>query len=159
MTTEAATKARWAKYYADPMAKFWERVDRSGGPDACWPWTGAKKRRGYGFVMHRGKAFGAHRLALAGGFSSLPDRSVLACHRCDNPPCCNPAHLFWGTNTDNRRDAVSKGRANGAPRKIDLSQLLKLRAEGRSYSQLAAFFQVNQSSIGKALLRAQSEAR
>ena len=76
-----------------------------------------------------------------------------ACHDCDNPPCCNPNHLFWGTHQDNMDDAVAKGRKRGAPPKIDIPVMLAMRERGASYSQIAARFSVNQTSVGKALKR------
>lgn len=88
-----------------------------------------------------------------------PPREIQACHTCDNPVCCNPGHLFWGTNADNIADCAAKGRKRGARPKIDVTRLLILREEGKAYSELAAIFQVNQASIGKALKRAALRAR
>jgi len=90
-------------------AGFWERVDKGSEAGSCWLWRGAKDPGGYGRVRYCGKTMLAHRLAffLANGELG-PDECV--CHRCDNPPCCNPAHLFVGSRLDNNRDMVSKGR-------------------------------------------------
>ena len=88
---------------------FWSRVDRSGGPDACWPWMGEQSARGYGRFRINGSAFQATRIALALTLGSL-DVAQMACHRCDNPPCCNPGHLFPGTTLENKTDSVRKGR-------------------------------------------------
>ena len=94
------------------VSKFLSLVDRSGGPDACWPWTASKRRKGYGRIRIGGPAFVASRVAYLIGFDVDPG-SLLVLHRCDNPPCCNPAHLFLGTHQENMTDSVTKGRRAG----------------------------------------------
>jgi hypothetical protein len=108
--------------------------------------------------MFKRRLIGAHRMALILSSGKNPE-GMCACHHCDNPPCCNPLHLFWGTDQDNAADRGSKGRARGAPAKIDIPRLLELRSQGASYSKLAAIFSVNQGSIGKALKRAALRAK
>jgi hypothetical protein len=97
--------------------RFWRRV-LVGAPDACWPFMGARgNRSGHGSIGWAGKSRLAHRIAyqLATGVT-LPDvpklraDSVCVLHTCDNPPCCNPAHLRLGTQKDNIRDCAAKGR-------------------------------------------------
>lgn len=95
-------------------ARFWSKVDRSGGPDACWPWLASRhKRGGYGqFRMPPalgGRTILASHLAYQLLVGPVP-AGLWVLHRCDNPPCCNPAHFFLGTNSDNQLDAVAKGR-------------------------------------------------
>lgn len=111
---------RWYKYgdptftyYADratPEASFWARVDQSGGPDACWPWTGGGLDEGYGRLSWEGHLELAHRIAYMLTYGP-PENDVL--HDCDNPPCCNPTHLYDGTSSDNARDRCGRGRCNG----------------------------------------------
>lgn len=85
---------------------------RSIDPDTeCHNWTGAKNKSGYGVVVVRGKHIQAHRLAMALHTGSDPG-DMLVLHRCDNPSCVNPAHLFLGTHGDNALDAVAKKRHN-----------------------------------------------
>lgn len=155
MTVKEALKSRWTRYHADPDIWFWKRVESRDGPDSCWPWLGRvmTARRGYGRLKFKGRYVGAHRMALTLAKGQPPADGMFACHSCDNPVCCNPAHLWWGTHEDNMADAVSKGRKKGAPRKIDLLECLRLRDEGWSYSKLAAHFKVNQASVGRLLKR------
>lgn len=93
---------------AEHAKRFNSFVDKSGD---CWVWTGCKDKDGYGFFRHQHKNLKAHRVAahLAG----MAIDGLMVCHSCDNPSCCNPAHLFTGTNSDNQRDAVRKGRSDG----------------------------------------------
>ena len=87
--------------------RFWSKVDRTG---ECWLWTAHRKRTGYGqFTVRKGSFFTAHAVsyALESG-PILPGSHV--CHRCDNPPCVRPDHLFLGTARDNALDMFNKGR-------------------------------------------------
>jgi hypothetical protein len=94
-----------------PLAeRFWEKVDRSV-LDGCWPFLGARDPDGYGRVMvGRDRRDKANRVAYMLTSGPIPD-GLQVLHRCDNPPCCNPAHLFAGTPLDNMRDMIAKGRA------------------------------------------------
>lgn len=89
---------------------FWLRVERRGD-DECWPWQGASVKFGYGHVYHQNVYLGtSNRIALELSLGRSLGDGMFACHRCDNPPCCNPAHLFEGTARDNAMDAARKGR-------------------------------------------------
>jgi hypothetical protein len=93
--------------------RFWAKVDVRG-PDECWEWQAHRDPRGYGTfrignAREETKPRWAHRLAWELTNGPIPD-GLCACHRCDNPPCCNPGHLFIGTRGDNNRDAAAKGR-------------------------------------------------
>lgn len=97
-----------------PIEWFWSKVDRSGGPGACWPWTKCCAGGGYGFISLTKageRQYGvAHRVAYALTYPNVDISRLFICHHCDNPPCCNPAHLFAGTLSDNMRDCARKGR-------------------------------------------------
>lgn len=91
------------------MQRFWSGVDKSGGPNACWPWTRCKNNMGYGRCRTNYREALAHRIAYTLSIGPIPD-GLFVLHSCDNPLCCNPAHLSLGTQTDNIRDCVRKGR-------------------------------------------------
>lgn len=82
--------------------------------DDCLEWTGPANKRGYGRIKVDGRLASPHRVAAyaLGIVSSVFDATRQECvlHRCDNPPCCNPAHLFSGTLSDNMQDCAAKGR-------------------------------------------------
>jgi hypothetical protein len=92
-------------------AKFWASV-AVGAPDECWPWAGCRDHAGYGRVRlggREGRSEKAHRIALAMSgrddvLLPFPDGAVVM-HACDNPPCCNPAHLSLGTRRYNAKRA------------------------------------------------------
>lgn len=90
-------------------ARFWHRVNAST-PDQCWEWIGSKAA-GYGLINIGGSNFRVSRVAYF-LFNGTIDDSLDVLHRCDNPACCNPHHLFQGTEADNARDMMSKGRQN-----------------------------------------------
>jgi hypothetical protein len=108
---QAAAIARAAIAAKAPplLERFWAKVDIRGD-DECWPWTAAvrNKREGYGAFWLNGRHQPAPRVAMILSGTYIDGMQV--CHRCDNPKCCNPKHLFLGTNLDNNQDKVLKGR-------------------------------------------------
>lgn len=90
--------------------KFWARVDKSAGDNCCWPWTkGRCKKRGYGKVNYKNRQYKSHRIAYMLSIGPISD-GLLICHHCDNPPCCNPSHLYQGNYKTNAEDTIARGR-------------------------------------------------
>lgn len=141
--------------------RFWARVDRRG-PAECWPWTGATGNKGYGVVRRHGKLTPASRHAYELTHGRLSAPSVQVCHSCDNPPCCNPAHLFAGTATQNEQDKIAKGRNRKAvgerapTAKLTEDQVRAIRAEhaagGISQSELARRYGVRSGTLRNVVL-------
>lgn len=92
----------------DVVARFWGKVQIKDS-DSCWLWSGGRKPGGYGNINISGKIFISSRVAYFIAKKSDPLEKEV-CHSCDNPPCCNPEHLFLGTHQENIFDMVKKGR-------------------------------------------------
>ena len=88
---------------------FWSKVDIRSSLE-CWPWKGTLLIKGYGVLCYKQKRMMAAHLSLLFNHSLTVPEGMFVCHTCDNPICVNPSHLFIGNNSDNMRDAVSKGR-------------------------------------------------
>jgi hypothetical protein len=131
----------------DWLERFWARVEIGTGEDGCWYWRGATTAARYGIVSVNRQLVRAHRLSyLIHNGSLSADRYCL--HRCDEPSCVNPRHLFVGTARDNARDMVAKGR--GAHRKLNPDVVRAMRfdhASGVSLRELAMRHNVSPSTV------------
>ncbi len=94
------------------IERFWSKVDRSAGTDGCWLWmAGRKGKMQYGrFVVQKPLELMAHVVAFEVETGCEKPAGLCVCHHCDNPICCNPSHLFLGTQKENIQDCISKGR-------------------------------------------------
>ncbi len=136
---------------AKPLSeRLWAKVDRTGGPDACWPFVGSIASNGYGsFHLPGIGSTTASRASWIINVGPIPE-GMEVCHRCDNRPCVNPAHLFLGTPTVNRRDMVDKGRWNGpriAPEVV--AAILEGVAAGERQRDIAGRLGVDQSTVSR----------
>jgi len=92
----------------DLIDRFWGNVNKT---DFCWEWTGLKNIGGYGTITVGKRQIVAHRVSFVLAYGKIK-KGNLICHRCDNPKCVRPDHLFQGTHSDNAKDAYAKGRLN-----------------------------------------------
>lgn len=127
---------RYHGHMRNAADRFWGKVEVTPG---CWLWMGARDTNGYGNFYLAGRTTKAHRFALETVCGPL-GIGMQACHRCDNPPCVRPDHLFPGTALENQRDSVTKGRSlSPGPRrasrgedrwsaKVNAVQVAELRA-------------------------------
>ncbi|WP_455387391.1 HNH endonuclease [Petrachloros mirabilis] len=128
-------------------------IDSQAG---CWIWTGAKGRKGYGVLNVNCKQMKAHRQSYLQFVGKIP-AGMLVCHKCDNPSCINPQHLFLGTALDNSRDCISKGRQkpigeDSATAKLTNEDVFQIRAElakGSQKKMLGKKFGVSARTIFK----------
>lgn len=117
--------------------RFWSKVDVRG-PDECWPWTAGCGSWGYGQISVDGKMRGAHCVSFELANGPVPP-GLQVLHTCDNPPCCNPKHLFAGTTQRNMQDKVSKGRQTTGEShpdaKLTVEIVAKIRARYNPYNK------------------------
>lgn len=135
--------------------RFHEKTDASGGPDACWEWTAARDTRNYGVLQVSGRALGAHRVSWELTNGPIPE-GLFVCHKCDNPGCVNPSHLFLGTPADNMHDAIDKGRihkvagerhGNAKLLDQDIPDILAMLASGMSLAAVANHYRISRTTV------------
>lgn len=115
----------------------------------CLEWTGAKNLQGYGKICRQRRFFGTHRVAFEAANGPIPADMVVM-HRCDNPACCNPAHLMLGTPRMNSDDMVAKGRSNTGGKHwasrlsaADVAEIVARVAKGETQRAVAKAFGVS----------------
>lgn len=124
-------------------------------PSGCIEWQGARDRGGYGTLRSGKRDHKAHRFAYEKAFGPIPS-GMLVCHTCDNPPCCNPEHLFLGTPKENSADCVIKGRQTRGERQGNakitdhiVCMIMDMYRGGKSQQAIADNFGVHQTTISK----------
>jgi len=137
------------------LSDVWKKINRRGEDD-CWEWVGACDSGGYGRMGLDGKYHPVHRLAYKSIYGNISDK-INVLHTCDNRKCCNPNHLFLGTDKDNAIDKVRKGRQqrlcgelNGRC-KLTNEQVKEIRilysTNNYSYTQLSNKYNVTKANI------------
>lgn len=139
-----------------PLAARFSEQHEVRGADECWPWTGYRTRAGYGVIANekRYPTMATHvALALVG---RVVPKGMQACHRCDNPACVNPAHLFIGTAKDNHADREAKGRGrrlfgldhpNGKLSDAQVCEIRRRWSAGERQSELALEYGVSRQHM------------
>ena len=160
-------KAHYVRFqrHGDPLGgtpetiegRLLARMDRSGGPDSCWPFVApGASRSGHLQLSWKDRMLPVHRLAYQTWCGPIPDGLVVR-HRCDNPPCCNPAHLELGTVADNNRDRDERGRQrspkgeqapNAKLTESDVIEIRRLADDGIvSQKHIGEMFGISQSTV------------
>lgn len=120
-------------------------------PDDCWEWQGGLSH-GYGRVGINNKTVSTHR-AMYEILKGPIRQGMFLCHKCDNPKCCNPDHLFEGTQLDNMQDCKSKGRNKPPPNKklnsLQVEEIRSLYVSGMGQKEIANKFNITQSNVSK----------
>lgn len=136
-----------------PRARLLTHLVHATDEYDCWSWAGHCIPNGYGSLKVDGRETLAHRLMWELTHGSIPD-DLCVLHHCDNPPCCNPKHLFLGTKADNAQDALAKGRlyiprgeANGNA-KLTAAQVRDIRRADDTAQHLATRYGVSLALIG-----------
>lgn len=139
----------------------WKRVDKRS-PDECWPWTGYTSNGRGRLDIGNEKGVYAPRAAYLSsnpGTIDLHDdgtREQCVCHHCDNPICCNPAHLFIGSHAENMADKKRKGRVSRSRHRAkltpeDVIHMRQQKKAGATKKALALLYEVSEATVSGAL--------
>ena len=138
------------------MERFWSKVDKT---DECWNYTGCKNPKGYGEFRYQGTKRYAHRVAFHLEHGRWPDDCLL--HKCDNPRCVRPDHMFEGSRGDNNRDMWNKGRYSTThnpsgpdhPKAVSTNsaEILRMREIGMTYKKISLATGHPHGTIGRVI--------
>lgn len=142
-----------AKYDLTLRDRFLSHVSISENLNDCWNWKGSTNRDGYSQFKIDGKLYYVHRVSFELFIGPIPE-GQLVCHKCDNPGCCNPSHLFLGTPQDNMDDKVKKNRQShshdGGIHKLteqNIYQIREMIEQGYTQQEIANIFGVSQTNV------------
>lgn len=139
--------------------RFWSNVNVTNSNVGCWYWRKSNNNFGYGYFRINKKTYLAHKIALIFWNNGKEEPGLQALHSCDNPACCNPKHLRWGTPKDNIYDAIERGHHKKPPifrgeahpqsklKWKDVDEIRKMRSEGVPVSKMAEKYKVAPNTI------------
>lgn len=136
------------------LEKFWSNVEDLFGKtkEDCWNWIGLKNKGYGGPLTINNKKIYAHRFSFVMNNGNIPDY-LQVCHRCDNPSCINPNHLFSGTQSDNRNDSKQKGRNKnwGLKSKLSLTEVKEIKQLAKTHTRkfIAEKFKISKSYLSE----------
>jgi len=145
-------KERGLRYGPEPRVieeRFWPKIEKT---NSCWNWMANKNNHGYGMVLYGDRKRLAHRISWELHNGKIP-KGLCVLHKCDNPACVNPDHLFLGTIRDNYEDMVKKGRHPPPSNqfrqipKAEVERIRELYQEGYSQIALVRMFGLHRSTI------------
>jgi hypothetical protein len=154
----ARTRGEYEVFLEMPQWKFWEQINKKGD-DECWEWTGYRRVEGYGEMRFHHFLFRTHRIAYMTASGQI-ENGLSVCHKCDNPPCCNPNHLFLGTRSENSKDMLAKGRNHRGEKASsvvteEIVRLIRVDAEmGVPWKQIASKFKLKYTTAWAIITRA-----
>ncbi len=156
------------RYQGSLEEHLWSHVNRCAhGYDCiycCWEWTGTRQERGYGMITHHQVTRFAHVWAYMIGHGRSIPHGIQVLHHCDNPPCCNPWHLWLGTQRDNVHDAMHKGRLRAGKTfgerhpsarvtTVQVEEIRSLVQQGMRYTEIARQFGIAANSVRSIALK------
>lgn len=143
--------AKETVFSEEARQRFWAKVS-AGSSGECWPWIGSRRPTGYGKIKAAGRFWQSTHVALILDGRPQPEApNNFALHSCNTPPCCNPAHLHWGSHQTNMDEMKSQSRGSMGSRhgmaKLTEADVLTIRASTEHYLDAAARFGVTPSMI------------
>ena len=148
-------KLCFGRYGLTSEERFWSYVDKKSNNE-CWNWVGHCNKFGYGTIQINNQSILTHRFCYELFFDKISENKPCVLHKCDNPSCVNPNHLFLGTHQDNYDDMVKKGRDNKAKgdnhgmHKLTINQVKKIKKLKNKFThrKIATMFNIDPSVIG-----------